>query len=61
MHILLANHLALVLIVNYSRVGVNVYVPLRYGFGISGGYSSYIAGRNLGASSGGYGALIFSF
>jgi hypothetical protein len=47
--------------VNYSRVGVNLYVPLKYGIGISGGYSSYIAGRNLGASSGGYGALIFSF
>lgn len=47
--------------VNSTRIGVNVYVPIVKGFGISGGASSYVAGRNLGQSTGYYGALIYSF
>jgi hypothetical protein len=47
--------------VNYNRIGVNVFVPIIKSFGVAAGASSYVAGRNLGQSSGGYGALIFSF
>ena len=47
--------------VNSTRIGVNVYVPIVKGFGVSGGASSYVDGRNLGQSTGYYGALIYSF
>ena len=47
--------------VNSTRIGVNVYVPIVKGFGISSGASSYVYGRNLGQSTGYYGALIYSF
>lgn len=47
--------------VNYNRVGVNAYVPLSKGFGLTTGYSAYVAGRNLGQASGGYGGLVYSF
>lgn len=47
--------------VNYTRVGVNAYVPLAGGFGLTGGANSYIEGRNLGKSSGYYGGVAFSF
>ena len=47
--------------VNYSRIGVNVFVPIAKGFGVSAGGSTYVAGRNIGKSSGLYGALVFSF
>lgn len=47
--------------VNSNKIGLNLYVPIKSGFGLAAGASSYVAGRNLGASSGGYGALIYSF
>ena len=47
--------------VNYTRLGVNLYVPIAKGVGLAGGYSVYTAGRNLGASQGASGALIYSF
>ena len=47
--------------VNSTRVGVNLYVPIYKGFGVSGGTSSYVDGRNLGQSTGYYGAIIYSF
>ncbi len=47
--------------VNYSKVGLSLYVPISKGFGAAAGFSSYVSGRNIGAASGGYGALIYSF
>ncbi len=47
--------------VNFSKIGLNAYVPIQKGFGVAAGFSSVIGGRNVGAASGGYGALIYSF
>ncbi len=47
--------------VNYTRVGLNVYAPIIQGIGITAGANSYIAGRNLGKSTGFYGGLVYSF
>lgn len=47
--------------VNYNRIGVNIYVPIYKGFGLAGGSATYVGGRNLGQSTGGYGAVIYSF
>lgn len=47
--------------VNYSKLGVNVYKPIAKGFGVSAGFSTVLGGRNIGAASGGYGAVIYSF
>jgi hypothetical protein len=47
--------------VSYSKIGLNAYVPIKKGFGVAAGFSSIVAGRNIGASSGGYGAVIYSF
>lgn len=47
--------------VNFTRVGVNLYVPVVSGIGISGGASTYVAGRNIGKATGFYGGLVYSF
>lgn len=47
--------------VNYTRVGLNVFVPIVSSFGVAGGGSTYVAGRNLGKSTAFYGGLVFSF
>ncbi len=47
--------------VNYDRIGANIFVPIYKGFGIAGGAAAYVGGRNLGESTGGYGAVIYSF
>lgn len=47
--------------VNYTRVGLNVYAPFYQGIGITAGANTYIAGRNLGKSTGFYGGLVYSF
>lgn len=47
--------------VNYTRVGLNVYAPLIEGIGITAGANTYVAGRNLGKSTGFYGGLVYSF
>lgn len=47
--------------VNYTRVGVNGYVPLVAGIGLTGGVNSYVEGRNVGKSTGFYGGLAYSF
>ena len=47
--------------VNSTRIGINAFVPVIGGFGLSAGGSMYIDGRNLGKSTGFYGAAIFSF
>lgn len=47
--------------VNFTRVGVNLYVPVVSGIGVSGGASTYVAGRNIGKATGFYGGLVYSF
>lgn len=47
--------------VNSTKIGVNLYVPIVKSFGVSGGASSYVDGRNLGQATGYYGAVIYSF
>lgn len=47
--------------VNYTRIGLNGYVPVSAGIGISAGVNTYVAGRNLGDSTGFYGGLSYSF
>jgi hypothetical protein len=47
--------------VSYSRIGGSIYVPVYKGFGISGGANTYLKGRNVGKSTGFYGALVYSF
>lgn len=47
--------------VNYTRIGLNGYVPVTDYLGISSGINTFIAGRNLGDSTGVYGGLTFSF
>ncbi len=47
--------------VNYTRVGVNGYLPLAAGFGLTGGVNAFVEGRNLGKSKGYYGGLAYSF
>ncbi|RTQ52231.1 hypothetical protein EJV47_04175 [Hymenobacter gummosus] len=38
--------------VNYTRVGVSLYKPVAKGFGVVAGASRYVAGRNVGQSTG---------
>lgn len=47
--------------VNYTRIGANMFVPIVKGFGLTAGVNTYIAGRNLGDSTGAYSGLSFSF
>lgn len=47
--------------VSFNRAGINVFVPIAGGFGISGGVSKYLSGRNIGESTGVSGGLIYSF
>ena len=47
--------------VNYTRMGVNVYVPVGAGFGVVGGVNAYLDGRNLGKSTGFSVGLVSNF
>jgi hypothetical protein len=47
--------------VNYTRIGLNVFVPIYKQFGLCAGSSTYIGGRNLGQSTSYYGAISVSF
>lgn len=47
--------------VNFTRLGLNLFVNLTDQLGISTGVNSYVAGRNIGASTGFYGGLTFSY
>ena len=47
--------------VNYTRIGLNVFVPIYKQFGLCAGGSTYIDGRNLGQSTSYYGAISVSF
>ena len=47
--------------VNFMRVGLNSFFPVYGGFGLGGGASMYIDGRNLGKSTSVYASGVFSF
>lgn len=47
--------------VNYTRIGVNLFVPVFSQFGLCAGSSTYIDGRNLGKSTSYYVAIACSF
>ncbi|WP_373942410.1 hypothetical protein OEG92_03685 [Polaribacter sejongensis] len=47
--------------VNYTRIGVNGFVPLDESVGITAGVSSYVSGRNVGKSTRVYGGVVYSF
>jgi hypothetical protein len=47
--------------VNSTRIGLNAFIPVNSGLGITGGVNSYIEGRNLGKATGFYGGLAYSF
>lgn len=47
--------------VSFNRAGVNVFVPIAGGFGISGGVSKFLNGRNVGESTGVSGGIVYSF
>ncbi len=47
--------------VNYTRIGVNVFMPITEKFGITAGTNAYISGRNLGKATGAYGGVVYSF
>jgi hypothetical protein len=47
--------------VNYTRIGANVYTPVYKGLGASVGFNSYVAGRNLGASTGIVGGITYNY
>ncbi|TGE09668.1 hypothetical protein [Hymenobacter fodinae] len=47
--------------VDFVRVGVNLFRPLTKGLGASVGVSSYVAGRNVGQSTGISGGLSYNF
>ena len=47
--------------VSFNRIGLNVYVPIAGGFGLSAGASKYLNGRNVGESTGFSGAVVYSF
>lgn len=47
--------------VNYTRIGLNIFIPLPQKFGLCGGTTLYLDGRNLGKSTGFYGAISYAF
>lgn len=47
--------------VNYTRIGINGFVPLTEDFGLTAGANAYVSGRNLGQSTGAYGGVVYSF
>lgn len=47
--------------VNYSRVGGNIYAPIYKGFGANLGVNAYVAGRNLGKSTGYSASLVYNY
>jgi hypothetical protein len=47
--------------VDLTRIGLNLYAPVYKNIGLAAGANAYIAGRNLGKSTGFYGALVYKF
>jgi len=47
--------------VSFNRAGLNIYVPIAGGFGVSAGVSKYLNGRNVGQATGISGSVVYSF
>lgn len=47
--------------VTFNRAGINLYVPIAGGVGVSAGVSKYLNGRNVGESMGYSGSVVYSF
>lgn len=47
--------------VNYTKAGLNLYVPIIQSVGVAAGASSVIDGRNIGKATGFYGGLVYKF
>ena len=47
--------------VNYIRIGASAYRPITNGFGLTLGLSTYVAGRNIGKSTGGSAGITYNF
>ncbi len=47
--------------VNYTRIGVNAFLPITKQLGITAGTNAYVSGRNLGKATGAYGGVVYSF
>lgn len=47
--------------VNYTRIGINAFLPITKEIGITGGTNAYVSGRNLGKATGAYGGVVYSF
>lgn len=47
--------------VNYTKIGLNLYAPVYQDFGLATGFSTLVAGRNIGKATGFYGALVYKF
>jgi hypothetical protein len=47
--------------VNYTKLGVNLFIPIVSGIGVSGGASQLVYGRNIGMAKGFYGGLVYQF
>lgn len=47
--------------VNYTRLGLNAYVPFTKMIGLTAGANSYLSGRNIGKATGFYGGLVLNF
>jgi hypothetical protein len=46
--------------VNFTRIGLNAYVPFSKYIGLTAGANKYISGRNLGIATGFYGGLVLN-
>ena len=47
--------------VNYLRLGASAYRPITNGFGLTLGASTYVAGRNIGKSTGYSAGITYNF
>lgn len=47
--------------VNYTQIGVSVFVPIVSSLGVSASFGQYVSGRNVGLSTRLSGGLIYSF
>ncbi|GAB3732022.1 hypothetical protein GCM10027594_13930 [Hymenobacter agri] len=47
--------------VNYIRIGASGYRPITNGFGLTLGLSTYVAGRNIGKSTGASAGITYNF
>ena len=47
--------------VNYVRLGASAYRPITNGFGLTLGVSTYVAGRNIGKSTGASAGITYNF